>query len=327
MVDSGEAKTVTADCKPPVVYGANANYILPALVSIWSLHKNASRPVNFMLFLEAPIEPHDLDLIDRARDRLGLQLERKIFPANIHSEIAGYSELNTKFPAITMLPLVLPRLVEGRCLFLDADTLVMGDVWELLDTDMEGLPIGAAVSIGKKDIHCQPLPRRPSIERIRTIDRLQNLGFMPGGGNYFDSGVLLMDCHVIRDRFPEWETLSSVEKLQSFTTLPDQDRLNQFFHGHWFQLPLKWNVRIRIKRYVTLNEQRFRYAPESIKREMREAAKSPMIWHYMGATKPWRRFGRFPWRLTYLAFRDYYRVLAEFNEILSNGPEHSEIPS
>ncbi len=318
---------MTADHKPQVVYGANANYILPALVSIWSLHRTASRPVNVLLYLQAPIEPHDLDLIDRARDRLGLQLERKIFPENVHSEIVGYSELNTKFPAITLLPLVLPRLVESRCLFLNADTLVMGDVWELLDTDMEGLPIGAAVSIDKKDLHFRPLPRRPTIERIRTIDRLHNLGFMPGGGNYFNSGVLLMDCNVVRDRFPEWETLSSIEKLQPFTALPNQDRLNQFFHGHWFQLPLKWNVRIGIKRSVTLNEQRFRYAPESIKREMREAAESPMIWHYMGATKPWRRFGRFPWRLTYLAFRDYYRVLAEFNEILSQGPEHSEIAS
>ena len=40
LVDSGEVKTMTADRKPQVIYGANANYILPALVSIWSLHKD-----------------------------------------------------------------------------------------------------------------------------------------------------------------------------------------------------------------------------------------------------------------------------------------------
>ena len=308
-----------ADRNPQVVYGANASYILPALVSIWSLHKSASRPINVMLYLEAPIEPHDLDLIDHARDRLGLQLERKVFPENVCSEFEGYRELNSKFPAITLLPLVLPGLVEGRCLFLDADTLIMGDVWELLDLDMQGLPIGAAVGIGKESLHYQPLSRRPGIDRKRN-DRIQNLGFVPSGGNYFNSGVLLMDCHVIRDRFPEWETLSSVDKLQPFTTLPDQDRLNQFFHGHWFQLPLKWNTRVGIKRYVVLKEQRYRFAPESIKREMREAAESPMIWHYMGPNKPWKPFGKFPWRLTYSAFREYHKVLAEFNAILSHGP-------
>ena len=316
---------MTADRNPQVVYGANANYILPALVSIWSLHRRASRPVNVMLYLEAPIEPHDLDLIDRARDRLGLQLERKIFPVNIHSEISGYSELNTKFPAITLLPLVLPGLVEGRCLFLDADTLVMGDVWELLDADMGDKPIGACLGINQvtflhhRILKCRVSDLfRPGLARLkkkRNIHRMMNLGFVPEE-NYFNSGLLVMDCDVIRQRFADWRSLADVDRLLPYGDYADQDRLNEYFHEHWFRFPLKWNARHSLKR--DLGRRQFRDVSDSLRREMQEAGEDPRMWHFIGRKKPWhKRYG--PFRLTRQAFRDYHQVLAEFNAILSHG--------
>ena len=297
---------------PQVVYGVNAAYILPALVSIYSLQKNASQPIDVALYLEPEgLEPDDLNLIDKVQDRLGIR--HRIFPENVRSVFDGYEELDFRFPTIGLLPLVLPRLVEGRCLFIDADTLVMGDVWKLLDMDMRGMPLEACSGIGKESL----LPPRPS-KREQVMDRFKHLGFFPSEGNYFNSGVLLMDCHVVRDQFPGWEDLSSVEKLRPFPKLPDQDRLNQFFHGHWFQIPLKWNTRVSIKRYVIMNEPRYRKAPDDLKQQMREAAESPMVWHYMGNNKPWKGSKKHLfWRWTHRAFRDYDQMLAEFNDMLA----------
>lgn len=306
----------SAVTSPTVVYAVNAAYVRPALVSIYSLQKHASRLVDVTLYLNGDIGPREWGLIDHATNRLGLRLKAEVFDDSCFS---GFEELNSKFPTITLFPLALPGLVEGRCLFLDADTLVMGDVWELLGADMEGLPIGACSSIGRGDLFSVPLPPRSS-KREETITRLKALGFMPSEGNYFNSGVLLMDCHVIRDQYP-YRTLTKVEEIRPFPKLPDQDRLNQIFHGHWFQLPLQWNTRVSIKRYIAKNEYRYRYAPEDLKRQMREAAERPMVWHYMGDKKPWTGNGKWPFwrwaRWTRRAFRDYDSVLAEFNEILA----------
>lgn len=303
---------------PQVVYGVNTAYIVPALISIYSLHKHASRPINVTLYLESPIEPHDLDLIDRARDRLGLRLDRRIFPSNVLSGSEDYERLlpDVGFPVISLLPLVLPALVEARCLFLDADTLVMGDVAELLDLDMEGFPLGACTGLAQ-------VPRpRTDVKRKRIADRSDALGFMPGRGNYFNSGMLVMDCDAVRERFPNWKSLADIDRLRPHGPIsagPDQDRLNEFFYGHWFPIPVKWNLPTGTRRHIFINHRRYRDAPDGLRRQMREAVEDPMIWHYMGRKKPWKKYwhGQILWQLVRRAFRDYAQTLVEFKRALS----------
>lgn len=306
---------------PPVVYGVNTAYILPALISIFSLQRNASRPVNITLYLQSPIEPHDLDLIDRARDRLGLRLDRRIFPANVLSGFEDYEELppGAGFPAISLLPLVLPRLVEGRCLFLDADTLVMGDIWELLVLDMGGMPLGACTGLAQVP-RPLPFPARTRPERRKRVtNRVDALGFMPGGGNYFNSGVLVMDCHVVRQD-PKWQSLAHIDQLGPHGPIsagPDQDRLNEFFFGRWFPVPVSWNLPTGTRRHIATNHRRYRDAPDGLRRQMREAVRDPKIWHYMGRKKPWKGYGIFSWYLTRQAFRDYRKAQKEFTDLMS----------
>lgn len=313
---------------PVIVYGANSAYILPALVSIYSLQKNASRPVDVTLYLEAEdLEPHDLDLVDKARNRLGLRLEHKLFDDAVFQ---GYEELNSRFPVITLLPLVLPGMVEGRCLFLDADTLVNGDVCELLDMDMQGKSLGAVPGLMTSErMHSTALnirvsdllrPARSRRRRSAVIHRMISLGYFPARESYFNSGVLLMDCHVIREQFSDWQSLGDVEWLAPFAELPDQDRLNQFFRDRWFRLPSKWNTPTGIRRY--LRHHIFRDASESLKLQMLEAAENPMVWHFLGRKKPWKGSGmtRFL-RLRRQAFRDYARTLAEFEAYIGISPQ------
>ena len=100
------------------------------------------------------------------------------------------------------MPLALPQLVEGRCVFLDADTLILGDIWELLDMDLQGYPIGACNDLGYADGSFRPIRTKvfePLIARSRrknleAMKRIVKLGFVPGE-NYFNSGII---CHGLR---------------------------------------------------------------------------------------------------------------------------------
>lgn len=85
----------------------------------------------------------------------------------------------------------LPRLTEGRILYLDGDTLVIGDLTQAAKIDLLGRPLGAVrdyavmnwLRIGK----AAPLKRRSEV--------------LDGGADlrgYVNLGVLLLDSDAIR---------------------------------------------------------------------------------------------------------------------------------
>ena len=293
-----------------VIYGVNSDYVLPELVSIYSLWKHASQSVGVTLYVE-DINEDDLDKIQRVIEGCGFPIQVKDFDGAGFEE---YSQLKAGYPVVSLLPLLLPRLVDGRCLYIDADTLVVGDVCELLKADLGGMPVGACADIGQVTLEDRLLamrasdlfqPSRARFKKRHHVSRILSLGFIPGE-NYFNSGVLVMDCDTIRNNFPGHADLASMDKLRPYIhnvhSLPDQDRLNEFFAGQWFRFPLKWNTRPGIVRDVEMRKRKFRHISEDLRAQMLEAAASPKLWHFMGGKKPWIK----RWR-TLLQFRQAYR--------------------
>ena len=80
-----------------------------------------------------------------------------------------------------------------------------------------------------------------------------------------------MDCDTIRDEYPDYADLASLDNLQPFREFPDQDRLNEFFAKRWSKLPLKWNVRPGLTRDVEWRKYRFRHVSEELRVQMRDA--------------------------------------------------------
>ena len=307
-----------------IVYGVNAGYVLPALVSIWSLQRSASQPVEVTIYGEGIGESHH-NLIQRTADNCGLSISVRDFDATAFQEYSSITK--TRFPNISLLPLVLPRLVDGRCLYIDADTLVLGDVWELMSSDLGGFPIGACTDIGRvtyledrilkvkasdvfRSTHAQQ-------KKMKYLNCVLSLGFLPGE-NYFNSGIVVMDCDRIRSDCPDHVDLARMDKLLPFVhTSADQDRLNQFFAGRWFQFPLMWNVRPTIRKdFARLDgrKNKFQYVTDDFLAQMKEAAYSPKVWHFMGRRKPWNKKW---WRdnllfLNRQGFKDYVKSLHDF---------------
>lgn len=298
-----------------VIYGVNAAYVLPALVSIYSLWKHASQPVDITLYVDG-ITKENQQAIQRVSECCGIAIQVKGF------EAPGLEEyVNHRFPTVSLLPLLLPSLEKGRCLFIDADTLVRGDVWELLSADLKSMPIGACTDIGIRYVLERRVlntrvsdvfqPARARLRRMNYLENIIRLGFVPRE-NYFNAGVLVMNCDAIRDERPNYTDLASMDKLRPYTSMPDQNRLNEFFAGRWFRLSLKWNVRPGLKKDFEKNQYKYQDVSEDLRVQIQEAIRDPKLWHFMGSKKPWIK----QWNNVFMsrrqAYKDYANTCVEF---------------
>ena len=298
-----------------LVYGIDSKYVIPALISFNSALENASNPIKATFYIDQ-VADRERRLIEKVNSVIDDLISLSILDNTDFEEF----KQRGKFTKPSLLPLSLPKLIKEKCLFVDADTLILGDICELYSTNMDK-PIGACIDISyvndawknrllKTRLSDFFYPSYSKHKKLKLLNRIMSLGFDPSKG-YFNSGVMLMDCQKIRDNFPHYLNLTNVAKLEPyFDGLPDQDRLNDFFHGNWYPLPLKWNVRPRIGRdvaYIKKNN------PDRFHSDILEAAKNPKLWHYMGRKKPWIK----KWKALLIlknqrAYQDYFSAMKHF---------------
>lgn len=282
-----------------VLYGVNPGYLLPSLVSIHSLWTHATRAVDVTIYQQG-FGVAERELVCRFEDAWERPVKIRDFDAE---GLEGFGKANRSgLPPVSLFPLFLPDLEEGRCLYMDADTLFRGDAHQLWSHDLGGLPIGACNDIGM----LQPgrlaglgvgdvlLPSYARTQRRRRINDLleqsSRVGVVPK--NYFNSGVVLMDCDMIR-RTGCKDELADMDRLKwhaSEGCFPDQDRMNEVFAGRWFRLPLKCNTVPHIRRLASRIQS---WADDDdVLAQVSDAMEGPLIWHYYGTRKPW---GKVPW--------------------------------
>ena len=133
-------------------------------------------------------------------------LESKCLEANRYT---GDRKIATAtYTALTKFE--LPNLLSyGKALFLDCDTLVVGDVFDLFSESMGGKGAMAVSDVG--------------FVAGRTDFR--------GGREYFNSGVMLLDLDWMR-RTSASEALWKAKKMCGDQTLVDQNAFNMVMKGH-----------------------------------------------------------------------------------------------
>ena len=121
---------------------------------------------------------------------------------------------------MTYLRLFLPDMLTGRILYIDADTLVLRSLADVVKVDMAGHVLAACPT---------PTPARHN----------QLLG-RPADTPYFNAGVLLIDA----DRWREQGYGARISSLLRSRALPyfDQDALNTACDGDFLHLAPMWNV-------------------------------------------------------------------------------------
>ncbi len=145
-----------------------------------------------------------------------------------------------------------------RVLYLDPDIVINGSLEELYSLNLSGYYYAAASHVK---------------EVMRKINELR-LG-MDEEGPYINSGVMLMNLSLLRQRQDPERVYDYIRKNEKLLILPDQDVISGLYSDMIYPLePLRYNMTERLMMY-------HRLTPENVR-------KISAIIHFIGRNKPWK---------------------------------------
>lgn len=199
----------------------------------------------------------------------------------------GVGKFSGRLTAATLMKLSIAGHLAGqydKVLYLDADLTIHGDVGAIFSLDMAGFAL-AATPAGRI------LAGSTAAEQIAMIDHFRALG-MSVPYRYFNAGVLLIDVAKWNSEGLGERALSFVRANPDLCVLPDEDALNALLDGNFLQLSPIWNMNPSSASSLTVQD-----------------AALPVILHYSGNDKPWRRYG---YRKRLFPDRSAYRLYEAF---------------
>ena len=191
-----------------LLYSGNAKMLQGIMISVVSAAENTRRPLSVTLLTMdlrdedpafAPLTAEQAKAIEMAAGRKNPDVAVRVLDcaALYRERIAATSNAATSYSPYCFLRLFADRLpLPDQVLYLDADTVIAGDLGELWDTD-----------VSKKEF-------------AAVLDYYGKI-FM--GIGYFNSGVLLLNLDMIRNTGLFGRAIGKLEKRRLF--LPDQTAL------------------------------------------------------------------------------------------------------
>jgi lipopolysaccharide biosynthesis glycosyltransferase len=201
----------------------------------------------------------------------------------------GWKELvrDRRLSPSALVRLVLARHLADRydkLLYIDADISVHAPVDALLALDTGDAPLAAAPS-GRLFVN--------TATREKTEAHFKALG-MTAPYRFFNSGVLLIDVKKWNRENLDERALAFIRRDPELCFLLDEHALNALLDGRFAPLSPIWNTRM------------FTWRSPLVR-----AMLDPVLIHYDGPNKPWKRFGRhrrlFEDRTGYRLYEDFIR--------------------
>lgn len=252
----------------PVVFSTDDLFIIPAYTAIWSMLNNASTVCFYDLYIM-----HSGSLSERSIEFLeGIE---KIYEncrlsfLSVDESQFEHVSLKEGITVSAMFRLLLSEYLRNydKCLYIDCDVIVLGDVSVLYATDIKENYIAAIKDCGVQYFYEK---NREYAETIGISDMR----------DYFNSGVLLMNMSAIRKDKLIKDFMACTEHVYLYA---DQDILNRCCQNRVQYLPLKYNLFRRFyQRLYLLEHTDFGGA------ELEEAQEAPVILHYAEGSKPWK---------------------------------------
>lgn len=167
------------------------------------------------------------------------------------------------------LPFVLEEDLE-RLLYLDADTIVAGDIQEFVQSDLHGCAIGMV-----KDSFGDEYKWKIGLHQLDS---------------YYNSGVVLYDYRAWKENDFSRKIIDHILEGNTRYASPDQDLLNVTCKGKIHTLSLRYNLQpahlvYSAKTYLKCYGVKGYYSKE----EIEESVRQPVIYHFF------RFLGEFPW--------------------------------
>lgn len=258
-----------------ITYITDRNYYVPMLVSVYSLIKNISLD-DFVVTCIVTFNLNERE--KRLLDHLKELNKGEIRLLNINEGRLNGIKAKNHVSKAAYIKLLLPDILEltDATIFIDSDTLVLGDVaelWRLVPSYEKKL--GAAFD--------------PVYDYEKEVLGLNEKDLT------FNSGVMVLPLRCMRLENKSDELFKFVEEKNHLTKLNDQASFNSVYANNWYKIPISWNF-TSIYYYNTSNQLGMMRA------ELNQDRKTPNIVHFTGPTKPWMYEDSHPFKEIYLKY-------------------------
>ena len=263
----------------PVFYAADENYLPYLSTSIHSLADKASEEYNYEIYvLNAGMRRENAQpLFVYERENLHIHL---VDVSKKMQEVNHALQLRDYYTGATYYRIFIAELFPEyeKALYLDSDTILLGDVSELFNAELGDNLVGAIADGAVA-----------AVEEFRLYTK-GVLGI--DASEYFNAGVLLINLNAFR-KYRFYEKFCALLKAYKFSVAQDQDYLNVLCKGKVCFLGGEWN-----------------------RMPIAGAESQPKLIHYNLTLKPWHYentlFKEYFWEY---ARKDYYyqRILGELN--------------
>lgn len=242
----------------PIFFTIDDGYAPYLHVALISLIKNASKDRRYKIIVvyQELNEENRNNLAKLVDDYPNFEMEFKFMKQSLDM-ITDRIENRLRSDYFTMtiyfrifIPDMYPEY--DKAIYIDSDIIVPGDISELYDTDMHDNLIGVVTDGSVNDV--------PELQRYMT----ESLGLKLG--DYFNSGMLLMNMKELRNVHLAEHFLYLLNKYHFDCVAPDQDYLNSMCYGKIEYLDSCWDA-----------------MPNRNKPEI----ENPKIIHYNLFDKPW----------------------------------------
>lgn len=216
----------------PIVFAVDNNYAPYLSVTIKSILENSSQDRLYRFFV--------------LNTGISKEYEEKLIASTDEKSSIEFIDVDKRLNAITeKLPLrdyytntiyyrlFIPSLFPeyDKILYLDSDIVVLKDICEMFDTDITGKLVGAI--------------REEVMTTVKVFSDYSEECLDVPHGEYFNSGVLLINAKAFREKDVEGQFVSLLKRFK-FVVAPDQDYLNvicnknvHYFDLGWNKMPLK----------------------------------------------------------------------------------------
>ena len=249
----------------PVFYACDDNFVKYTVVSLQSMKEHASRDQKYCIHvLHTNISKEMQDVMYAMQDE---QFQIRFDDVTDYlKSVSDKLPLRDYYSKTTYFRLFIAEMFPEyeKAIYIDSDTVVLGDIADLYAYDLGDNYVGAA----REQAMVQTDVYGTYVEKVLGIDR----------NAYFNAGLLVINCEQFRkqcvlDQFIE------LLHVYNFVVTQDEDYLNLICKGQVFWLPQQWNTEV----FGNID-----YPEESI-----------CVLHYIMVSKPWHykdcRMGAYFW--------------------------------
>ena len=238
----------------PIFFATDNNYLPFLSVTLESLWENSSREYEYEMYvLHSGIREDYKEMILRYNEKEGLHISfvdvsERLKPILDKLHMRDYYTATTYFRVF--IAGMFPQY--DKALYLDCDTVIMGDISELYNYDLGNNLLGGAPCEGVNSFDVYK-------RYVRQVDGLDP-------DYFFNAGVILMNLKAFREE-GFYEQFAELLGKYKFRLIQDEDYLNVICQDRVLRLPRAWN--------------KTPVGPDKLARE------DLRIVHYLMTWKPW----------------------------------------